>query len=134
MRGLFNDFKAFAIQGNLLEIAVAFILGVAFAAVVKSFVDDIVMNVIAAIFGRPDFSGAHVLDRRRRDPLRQLPERRDHVPARRARPLLRRPRVQHVRAPRTAVRRDCPHCLSSIPLEAAVCASCTRDVAPQPAR
>ena len=56
MRGLLNDFKAFAIQGNLLEIAVAFILGVAFAAVVKSFVDDILMNVIAAIFGRPDFS------------------------------------------------------------------------------
>ena len=55
MRGLLDDFKAFAIQGNLLELAVAFILGVAFAAVVNSFVNDILMNIIAAVAGKPDF-------------------------------------------------------------------------------
>src|ERR687895_1510264 len=56
MRGLLSDFKAFAVQGNLLELAVAFILGVAFAAVINSFVNDVLMNVIAAVAGEPDFS------------------------------------------------------------------------------
>src|SRR3712207_2660938 len=56
MRGLLNDFKAFSIQGNVLEIAIAFILGVAFAEVVNSLVNDVLMNIIAAIAGEPDFS------------------------------------------------------------------------------
>ena len=51
MMDLRRDFKAFALRGNLLELAVAFVLGVAFAAVVSSFVEDIVMNIIAAVAG-----------------------------------------------------------------------------------
>ena len=53
MRKLFDDFKAFALQGNLLELAIAFVLGVAFAAVV---VNDVIMNILAALGGKPDFS------------------------------------------------------------------------------
>ena len=133
MRGLFNDFKAFAIQGNLLEIAVAFILGVAFAAVVKSFVDDIVMNVIAAIFGRPDFSG---LTFAIGDGVIRYGSFLNAVITFLLVALVLFfvvRAVQHVRGPRSAARKDCPHCLTSIPLDAAVCASCTRDVAPQSA-
>lgn len=50
------EFKAFLMRGNILDLAVAFVMGVAFAAVVQSFVNDIVMQLIAAIFGKQDFS------------------------------------------------------------------------------
>ena len=50
------EFRAFLMRGNILDLAVAFIMGVAFAAVVQSFVNDIIMQLIAAIFGKPDFS------------------------------------------------------------------------------
>lgn len=56
MGGLLSDFKAFVLRGNVLELAVAVIMGLAFNAVVQSFVDDVLMNLIAALFGQPDFS------------------------------------------------------------------------------
>ena len=54
---MIRDFKEFALKGNLLELAIAFVLGTSFAAVVASLVDDVIMNFIAAIVGKPDFSG-----------------------------------------------------------------------------
>ena len=129
MRGLLNDFKAFAIQGNLLELAIAFVLGVAFAAVVNSFVNDVLMNIIAAVAGKPDFSDltfsigdgvirygsfltalvtfliiAFVLFLIVRAIERAMPS-------------------------RPTERQDCPHCLGSIPAGAAVCQLCTRELA-----
>ena len=56
MKKLIDEFKAFALRGNLIEIAVAFILGVAFNLLVQSFINDVVMQVVAAIFGEPDFT------------------------------------------------------------------------------
>ncbi len=53
---MWAEFKAFAIRGNLIELAVAFVMGVAFTAVVTSFVNDILMQLVAAVFGSPDFS------------------------------------------------------------------------------
>ena len=53
---MLNEFKNFAIRGNLLDLAVAFVMGVAFAALVTSFVDDILMQIVAAIFGEQNFS------------------------------------------------------------------------------
>src|SRR3954451_1954024 len=50
-----NDFKQFLLRGNLVETAVAFVIGLAFAAVVTSFVADLITPLIAAIFGKPDF-------------------------------------------------------------------------------
>ena len=50
------EFRAFLMLGNILDLAVAFIMGVAFASVVQSLVNDIIMQLIAAIFGKPDFS------------------------------------------------------------------------------
>ena len=51
-----KEFRDFLLRGNLVELAVAFVMGVAFAAVVTSFVNDLVLPVIAMIFGKPDFS------------------------------------------------------------------------------
>jgi large conductance mechanosensitive channel len=53
---MFQEFKKFALRGNLVELAVAVILGLAFNTVVQSLVDDILMNLIAAGVGEPDFS------------------------------------------------------------------------------
>jgi large conductance mechanosensitive channel len=53
---LLKEFKAFLLQGNLITLAVAFVMGVAFAAVLTSFVSDIVTPIIGAIFGKSDFS------------------------------------------------------------------------------
>jgi large conductance mechanosensitive channel len=45
------------VRGNLVDLAVAFVMGVVFAALVGSFVSSFVMPVIAMIIGKPDFSG-----------------------------------------------------------------------------
>jgi len=51
-----DDFKAFAFSDNLIKVAVAFMLGAAGAALIKSLVDSFITPLIAAIFGQPDFS------------------------------------------------------------------------------
>lgn len=51
-----KEFKDFLMRGNLIELAVAFVMGVAFAAVLNAFVADIIMPIIGAIFGKVDFS------------------------------------------------------------------------------
>lgn len=55
-KGFVAEFKEFISQGNVVDLAVAVVIGAAFAAIVKSFVDDVLMQVIAAIGGQPDFS------------------------------------------------------------------------------
>lgn len=54
--GFVEEFKAFAMQGNLIDLAVGIVIGTAFNAIVNSLVADIVMPVIGTIFGKPDFS------------------------------------------------------------------------------
>jgi large conductance mechanosensitive channel len=53
---MLNDFKAFLMRGNLITLAVAFVMGGAFAALIASFVADLISPVIGAIFGKQDFS------------------------------------------------------------------------------
>jgi large conductance mechanosensitive channel len=54
---MLKEFRDFLMRGNLVELAVALVMGLAFAALISSFVDDLVMPVIAMIIGKPDFSG-----------------------------------------------------------------------------
>jgi large conductance mechanosensitive channel len=56
-----KGFKQFMLRGNVVELAVAVVMGVAFTAVVTAFVKDLLTPLIAAIVGSPDFS-AIVLD------------------------------------------------------------------------
>ncbi len=55
MKGILGEFKEFISRGNLVELAVAVVIGTAFAALIKSFVDNLITPIIAAIFGQPDF-------------------------------------------------------------------------------
>jgi large conductance mechanosensitive channel len=55
MKELMSDFRKFIMRGNVLDLAVAVIIGLAFNAVVNSLVNDVIMQIIAAIFGKPNF-------------------------------------------------------------------------------
>ena len=58
---MLQEFKAFIARGNVLDLAVAVIIGAAFATIVTSLTDDVIMPVIGAIFGGADFSNYFVL-------------------------------------------------------------------------
>ena len=62
MSNLVKEFREFALKGNLVQMAVAFVLGVAFAAVVTALVDQIVMPIVGIIFGEPEFENALILE------------------------------------------------------------------------
>jgi large conductance mechanosensitive channel len=53
---MLKEFRDFLFRGNIVELAVAFVMGLAFAAVVNSLVANLLMPVIAMIIGKPDFS------------------------------------------------------------------------------
>ncbi|HZD21813.1 MAG TPA: large conductance mechanosensitive channel protein MscL [Acidimicrobiia bacterium] len=53
---MIKEFREFAIKGNVVDLAVGFVLGVAFAAVVTSLVENVLTPLIAAVFEQPDFS------------------------------------------------------------------------------
>jgi large conductance mechanosensitive channel len=52
---MLKEFRDFLFRGNIVQLAIAFVMGVAFAALVNSFVVNLVMPLIAAIIGKPDF-------------------------------------------------------------------------------
>jgi large conductance mechanosensitive channel len=58
---MLKDFKAFIARGNVMDLAVAVIIGAAFGAIVKSLTDEIIMPIVGAIFGGPDFSNYFIL-------------------------------------------------------------------------
>ena len=132
-----KDFKDFLLRGNLVTTAVAFVMGVAFAAVVTGLVTDLITPLIAAIGGNPNFAKLHftihksvflygaflnavitffvvatVLFFLVVKPVNRLMDRLKTEP------------------PVDETVKQCPHCLSSIPAAATACAFCTRDLAP----
>jgi large conductance mechanosensitive channel len=54
-----RGFKAFLFRGNVVDLAIAVVIGVAFTAVISGFVKDLVTPLIAAIGGKPDFSALY---------------------------------------------------------------------------
>ncbi len=131
MRGLFSDFKTFALGGNVVDLAVGIAIGAAFAGVVQSLVDHIILPLVAAIFGEPNFDALSVtIGGGRVEYGRFLTVLVGFL-------LLALAIMFIVKAIRRATgieaagaqgTRECPHCLSFIPVEAAVCMACTRDV------
>jgi large conductance mechanosensitive channel len=53
---MIKEFRDFLMRGNLVELAVAFVMGLAFAALITSFVDDLIMPIVAMIIGKPSFN------------------------------------------------------------------------------
>lgn len=134
---LMAGFKRFLLRGNLVDLAVAVVIGAAFGALVVALVKDFITPLLGAIGGSPDFSGLTFTINKSRFfygdflnaliafvilaaviyffvvvPFSKLLERYKPTPE----------------AP--ALVQDCPHCLSSVPQAASVCAFCTRDLGP----
>jgi large conductance mechanosensitive channel len=57
---MFEEFKKFALRGNVVDLAVGVIIGVAFGAIVTSLVNDIIMPIIGAVTGGLDFSNYYL--------------------------------------------------------------------------
>jgi large conductance mechanosensitive channel len=133
--GLANDFKTFLLRGNVVDLAVAVVIGAAFKSIVDALVSDFVTPLIAAIGGKPDFGTLHFTINsstfRYGDflnqvisfviiaavvfffvvvPVNKLMERRK------------------TETPVDPLVRDCPFCISSIPMKAKRCAFCTQEV------
>jgi large conductance mechanosensitive channel len=132
-----SGFRKFLLRGNLVDLAVAFVVGAAFAALVTALVRDFITPLIAAIGGKPNFADLSFTVNnstfRYGDfinllltfliiaavvyflvvlPFSKVLERFKPTPSE-----------------PTPVQ-ECPYCLSSIPKAATVCAYCTRDVRP----
>jgi large conductance mechanosensitive channel len=60
MSGLFEEFKEFALRGNVVDLAVGLIIGAAFGAIVNSLVNDVVMPPLGLIVGQVDFSNLFI--------------------------------------------------------------------------
>ena len=130
-----SGFKTFLLRGNLVDMAVGIVIGVAFGTVVTAFVKDLITPLIAAIFGKPDFGGlfftvntskfsygdfinafiafvivAGVLYFLVISPYAKFKARFEPAPA---------PEPEMT---------DCPRCLSRIPVGATRCAFCTADL------
>ncbi len=134
---MLSDFKKFVLRGSVVDLAVAIIVGVAFTAMVTAFVADLITPLIAAIFGKPNFSNlsftvhhstfkygsfintvisfliiATVVFFAVVLPLNSLMKRMNLLPSEEPEPET----------------RACPECLSDIPVGARRCAFCTSEV------
>ncbi|MEG3123984.1 large conductance mechanosensitive channel protein MscL [Sphingomonas sp. GB1N7] len=58
---MFKEFKAFIMRGNVLDLAIAVIIGAAFGKIVTSLTDDVIMPIVGKIFGGLDFSSYFVI-------------------------------------------------------------------------
>jgi large conductance mechanosensitive channel len=132
-----QEFRSFILRGNVVDLAIAVVIGAAFTAVVNALVKDLITPIIAALFGKPDFGDlAFTINDARfayGDFLNALltfilvaaavfffvvkPV--NHLMAR----LRTEPDVE-------SPTRGCPECLSQIPAGARRCAFCTSEVAP----
>lgn len=135
---MWQDFKKFIMRGNVADLAVAVVIGAAFGAVITALVSDLLTPLIAAIFGKQDFSKltltlngsqfkygdfinaivafvsiALVIFFAVVQPLNKLAQ-----------------RAASKKAPVDPTSRKCPECLSEIPLAAKRCSFCTSKVTP----
>jgi len=134
---LAREFKQFLLRGNVVDLAVALILALAFFAVVSAFIADLITPLIAAIFGQPDFADLTFT-------VNNSVFRYGHFinvviafiliaavlfffVVKPVNALISRSRKQPPADPTT---RKCPQCLSEIPIDARRCAYCTSEVPP----
>jgi large conductance mechanosensitive channel len=136
---MLSEFKKFVLRGNVVDLAVAIVIGTAFTAMIAAFVADFITPLIAAIFGKSDFSSLYFTFHHSKFrygsfvntvisfvivaavvffavvlPLNALMKRLNMLPKEEPEPET----------------RDCPECLSEIPLAAHKCAYCTSELAP----
>ena len=134
MRKVVADFREFLLQGSVIDLAVAVVIGAAFGAVVASFVENLLTPLVAAVFGEPDFAGLTFTINDSTFSYGAF------INALLAFGLVAaaifflvvRPVSAHVarsRREQAAATKPCEYCLSEIPTAATRCAHCGSDVA-----
>ena len=132
---MFKGFKEFILRGNVVDLAVAVVIGAAFGAVVTAFVKDLITPLIAAIFGKPDFSSLSFTINSSTFLYGEF------INAVIAFVLIAAAVYFVVVAPMNALAarrakgqdpttRECPQCLSEIPVGARRCPHCTSELSP----
>jgi large conductance mechanosensitive channel len=141
---MISEFKAFINRGNVIDLAVAFILATTFAAVIKSLVDDIIMPPIGYLFGGVDFANLFVALNGQSYP--SVAAAKDAGAATINYGLFINTIItflivafvlflivrayNRARGFKETPVRDCPFCLTSIPAAASKCSACTAEVSP----
>jgi large conductance mechanosensitive channel len=150
---MLQEFKKFALQGNVLDMAVGIIIGASFGKIITSVVNDVLMPPIGLLVGRVDFSGLFI--NLSGTPYATLAEAKaagvptinyglflntilDFVIVALVIFLLvkqlNRLKGQKPAPAAAPTTRDCPRCVSSIPLRATRCPFCTSELQPAPGR
>ncbi len=137
MKSVGQEFKEFLLRGNVIDLAVALVIGAAFGAVVTSIVENLIMPLIAAIGGQPDFSEIGFTIN---DSLFSMGNVLNALISfliiaavifffvvKPTNMLIERSRREPAPDPTT---RQCPACISEVPLAATRCAFCTSDLPP----
>ncbi len=132
-----KGFKQFLLRGNVVDLAVAVVIGAAFGAVVTALVKDLITPLIAALVGKPDFSAIVFTVNGSKFMIGEFINAVVSfllvasaiyffvvLPVNKAMELVRRGQ-----APPDPTTKTCPECLSSIPIAAKRCAFCTQVVA-----
>jgi large conductance mechanosensitive channel len=145
---MWKEFKEFAMRGNVLDMAVGIIIGTAFGKIVTSLVNDVLMPPLGLILGQVDFSNLFVnLSGQTYASLAEAQKAGAatlnygvfintvinflivafavFILIRQFNRLTRKEE-----APAAPVSRDCPFCLSTIPIKASRCGHCTSELAP----
>jgi large conductance mechanosensitive channel len=146
---MWKEFREFALRGNVVDMAVGIIIGAAFGTIVKSLVDDVIMPPIGLLLGGVDFSNFFLLFKEGSPaaPYASLADARAAgavtvnygvflnavisflVVALVIFFLIRMMnRLRREEAPAQPTTKECPFCLSAIPLKATRCAYCTSDL------
>jgi len=145
---MLREFKEFAMRGNVLDMAIGIIIGAAFGKIITSFVNDILMPPIGLLFGKVDFSNLFVsLSGQHYDTLAEAQAAGaatinyglfintvlDFIIAAFVIFLLvrqvNRMKSQQEAPPEEPTTKECPYCLSSIPIKAVRCPHCTSKLA-----
>jgi large conductance mechanosensitive channel len=142
---MIKEFKEFAMRGNVLDMAVGIIIGAAFGQIVTSFVQDVLMPPIGRLLGHVDFSNLFVNLSSTHYPTIAAAKAAGAatlnyglflntiinflIVAFAVFLLVRQVnRLAPKPAPAPAATRDCPYCLTAIPLKATKCAHCTSEL------
>jgi large conductance mechanosensitive channel len=133
MRG----FRDFIMRGNVVDLAIAVVIGAAFGAVVSSLVKDLITPLIAAIGGKPNFSNlsftvnnSHFLYGDFINAILSFLIIAAVIYYLIVIPYTKLMSLRKTETPVEPVTRDCPYCFSSIPMQATRCPFCTSEVLP----
>jgi large conductance mechanosensitive channel len=134
MRNLLREFRVFALGGSLVDLAIGIAIGAAFADVVDALVEFLILPVVAAIFGQPNFDSINfAVNGTTIEVGKFLTVFIGFLLLAFVILLIVKliKRLTGVEAAGAQGNRECDHCKSFIPVDASVCMFCTRDVVPQ---